>query len=261
MFYEDAVGENTIQWDGRNQTITFINCMFKNVKSQEDTFKLIEDCANEDFVLADEVTACVRGEDGMNNLKEMRNRTLEQYNSMEHAPWIVINGERSALAQSDLKTAICNAMLGDKPDFCYEPTPPKVKVVFHYSAQNAKAQDYVISELYPHYRNLEEIIDLDVVPFGLMEIIANGDGSYTTICENGLNECRVNMIHGCLYSEYYHNDDDPVSDNSEEYDGKLQVMFNHPFYTCNLITNFIFWHYSLLNISTATLWIQTFQAI
>ncbi len=198
--------------------------MFKNVKSQQDVHKLIEDCANIDYVLADEVSACVRDTDGQKYLSEMRNRTLEQIESMEHAPWIVINGVRSALAQSDLKTAICDAMVGDKPDYCYEPTPAKVNVVFHYSAQDSKVQDYVLNELYPHYRNLEEIVDLDVVPFGLTEIKTNEDGNYTLICDNGLNECRVNLIHGCLYNEYYHNDDDPVSDNQEEYDGKLQVI-------------------------------------
>src|SRR5699024_733765 len=102
--------------------------------------------------------------------------------------------------------------------------PAKVKVQFHYSSVDSKAQDYVLTELYPHYRLLEEIIDLDVVPFGLTTILSQDDGNYTLICTNGEDECRGNLIHACLYGQFYHNDDDPVSDNMEEYDGKLQFI-------------------------------------
>lgn len=199
--------------------------MFKNINNELDGFKLIEDCANADFILADEITQCVKGTDGQKYLEEMRTLTLQLHEPMEHAPWILINGQRSSLAQSDLKKAICDAMLGDKPDFCFEATL-KVKVEFHYSAKDSKVQKYILEELYPHYRKLEEIVDLDVIPFGLTEIISSSedDGNYSIICPNGSEECRVNMIHACLYSEYFHNDDGSVSDNHEEYDGKLQVI-------------------------------------
>lgn len=154
----------------------------------------------------------------------MRTRSLGQYEPMEHAPWIVVNGLRSAQGQSDLKTVVCDAMLGDKPDYCYQPTPAKVKVAFHYSTLDAKSQDYVINELYPHYRKLEDIIDLDVVPFGLMEILSQEGGNYTLICPGGEAECATTLIHGCLYAEYFNNADDPVSDNEVEFDGRVQFI-------------------------------------
>ncbi len=199
--------------------------MYKNNRNQKDIYQLIEDCSNEDFIYGDEITECVKQDEGKNYLSEMRNRTLEQFETMEHAPWIVINGLRSALAQSDLKTAVCDAMIGDRPDFCYEPTPEKVKVEFHYSTLDSKVQSYVVDELYPHYREMEEIIDLDVVPFGEIEVFKEEDGSYKLICPGGVEECHATLIHACVYEEFFHNDDDPISDNFDEFDGKVQVRY------------------------------------
>ncbi len=208
--------------------------MFKNVNNENDGHKLVHQCSNEDFILPDEVLECAQLGDGMTYLKEMRDLTLALTSDtaahpepMEHAPWILVNGVRSAEAQSDLKEAVCKAMLGDQPDFCQAPTPPKVKVAFHYSAQDAKVWRYVLEELYPHYRKLEEVIDLDVIPVGLTDIVeqhgenGTGTGQYTLYCTNGPEECKVNLIHGCLYEQYYHSDEDP--DSQEEFDGKLQV--------------------------------------
>jgi len=225
-YFDDEVDvDNSVQWDGKNQTLAFITCMFKNIKNM-DIMQLAEECANNNIILADEITECAKQQEGQDLLDLMREKTLAQYEQMEHAPWIVINGLRSSLAQSDLKQAICDKMIGDKPDYCFLPTPEKVKVQFHYSAVDKYAQDYVITELYPHYRLLEEIIDLDVIPFGLTKVLDQGDGNYTLICPSGIQECRANLIHACIYNQFFHADDDPVSDNQDqrEYDGKVEVI-------------------------------------
>lgn len=239
-YFKDEVIDNSIQWDGKNQTLAFITCMFKNIKNM-DIGRLAEECANNNIILADTIMECAEQPEGHEYLSAMRNKTIELYESMEHVPWIVINGIRSAMAQSDLKESICDQMVGDHPNYCYEPTPAKVKVQFHYSSLDKHVQAYVLEELYPHYRLLEEIIDLDVVPFGLTEVLSQKDGNYTFICPHGIDECHVNLIHACLYNQYYHNDDDPISDNIEQYDGKLQFIeflycyFKNPNYPASVV--------------------------
>ena len=176
-----------------------MDCFFRNEESNKDVSQLGEECANTYFILSDIVIECSEQEEGKTLLGQMRARSMAQFEEMEHAPWIVVNGLRSAQAQSDLKGAVCDAMVGDKPDYCYEPTPAKVKVDFHYSALDSKSADYMINELYPHYRALEQIIDLDMIPFGKTKITEQGEGNITLNCPRGLDECRVNLIHACLY--------------------------------------------------------------
>lgn len=78
---------------------------------------------------------------------------------------------------------------------CGEERAEKVKMTFHYSSMDAQSADYVVNTLYPSYRGLEEIVDLDIVPFGLTDIIKNDNGQYTLRCPNGPDECTGNIIH------------------------------------------------------------------
>ena len=74
----------------------------------------------------------------------------------------------------------------------------KVQLEFHYQTGDTKVRDYVINELYPSYRVVEEIIDLEIVPFGQTVAVREDDGNYTFTCPNGPNECIGNKIHVSL---------------------------------------------------------------
>jgi hypothetical protein len=71
-----------------------------------------------------------------------------------------------------------------------------VKVEAHYSSGDSTRnnQQFVRDVLYPAYRNVEEIVDLEIVPFGQTEV-TEVDGNYTFTCPNGPNECTGNLIH------------------------------------------------------------------
>ena len=196
--------------------------MMKNIANL-DVGTLAEQCANDDFILPDELTECALQSQGKELLSGMRNQTMAQYNTIEHTPWITINGLHSSLGESDLKQAVCNNIQGDLPNYCYQQTPTKVKILFDYSSLDSATQNYVLNELYPHYRTLEDIIDLDLVPFGQMDILSTDSGNYSLFCPNGVDECRGNLVHACLYDIYVNNDSISINDENE-YDGKLQYI-------------------------------------
>ena len=72
---------------------------------------------------------------------------------------------------------------------------PKVQIEFHYQTGDTSVRDYILKELYPSYRSIEEIIDIDIVPFGQTNVTEDGSGNYTFTCPNGPNECIGNLIH------------------------------------------------------------------
>ena len=190
------VENSNVFWDEKNQTLSYIQCFFKNLDNKEGIDKVSEDCATNYIPLADEIKECAAQNEGLEALKTQREKTIRLFSPvMEHSPWIVINGHRSSEAQGDLQQVICDQMLGDKPDICYQGKPNKVKVQFHYSALDYKVENYAQNELYPTYRGLEEIIDLQLVPYGLTEILENDSGNATLICPNGADECLANRIH------------------------------------------------------------------
>ncbi len=125
--YFEAGDSDTVQWDGKNQTLAFISCSFE--KLQENKFKnvvqIVEHCANAHFISADLLSYCSQSAEGKRYLEEMRNRTLELQNlqnqkSVLAYPLILINGEVDNGAKTDLKAAICEAIVGDKMEYCHE---------------------------------------------------------------------------------------------------------------------------------------------
>ena len=49
--------------------------------------------------------------------------------------------------------------------------------------------------MYPAYRAIEEIMELDFVPFGQSRVFQNENGDYTFECDHGDDECYGNLIH------------------------------------------------------------------
>jgi hypothetical protein len=101
------------QYDGKNQTLLFIYCMFKNVDNHQIT-DVAEKCANENFledVWISDILLCAKGDEGNQIMREMGAKTLNLKDPLEHSPWIVINGERNPFARSDLQKVICDNLL------------------------------------------------------------------------------------------------------------------------------------------------------
>lgn len=168
--------------------------MFKNIRNL-DIVTLSEECANNNLLMPELIHECAMEGNGTELLKQMRIKTLNLYEYSGEPLTVVINGDLNREAVDDLQAIICNNIVGDKPVECNSGLPAKVKVQFHYSAKDPKTQSFVEGSLYSHYRDLEDIIDLDIVPFGLMEILKHDDGKYTLVCPNGPSECNANQIH------------------------------------------------------------------
>ncbi len=70
----------------------------------------------------------------------------------------------------------------------------------HYStgiSSTRSDRDFFLTNLYPTYRNVEEIINLEIVPFGLTTFTVV-DGNYIFTCPTGPDECLGNRIHVSL---------------------------------------------------------------
>ena len=85
--------------------------MFKNVGNQ-DINDMAEQCSNQHFledVWIWDIKACVETDNQI--MQEMAQKTLSLPQPLEHSPWIVVNGQRSALAQTQLQQIICDNIL------------------------------------------------------------------------------------------------------------------------------------------------------
>jgi len=105
--------ENNDQFDSKNQTIMFIWCMYKNVDNEQIT-NVAEKCGNQwflDDVFISDILLCAKGDEGDQIMRQMGARTLNLAQPLEHTPWVVINGQRSAIAQTNLQKIVCNNIL------------------------------------------------------------------------------------------------------------------------------------------------------
>jgi len=105
--------ENNDQFDSKNQTIMLIWCMYKNVDNEQIT-NVAAKCGNQWFVgdvWISEILICAKGDEGNQIIREMGARTLNLAQPLEHTPWVVINGQRSAIAQTNLQKAVCDHIL------------------------------------------------------------------------------------------------------------------------------------------------------
>jgi hypothetical protein len=101
------------QYDGKNQTLLFIYCMFKNVDNLQIT-DVAEKCANQNFledVWISDILLCAKGDEGNDIIRQMGAKTMNLKDTLEHSPWIVVNGERNPIAQNDLQKVICDNLL------------------------------------------------------------------------------------------------------------------------------------------------------
>ena len=112
-FLHSDEDEFSDQVDGKNQTLSFIYCMFKNVDN-EDIREVAEKCANTHFledVWIWDILMCAETEEGTELMRQMQEKTIDLIQPLEHSPWIIINGRRSGLAQTQLQEVICDNLL------------------------------------------------------------------------------------------------------------------------------------------------------
>ncbi|KAK8387012.1 hypothetical protein O3P69_017989 [Scylla paramamosain] len=71
-----------------------------------------------------------------------------------------------------------------------------VKVSVYYETLCPDSEKFVITQLYPVYQELKDIMLLDVNAYGKAEDYAIGD-SYIFVCQHGPDECEGNMMIAC----------------------------------------------------------------
>jgi len=87
--------------------------MYKNVDNEQIT-NVAEKCANQwflDDVFISDILLCATEDEGDQIMRQMGARTLNLAQPLEHSPWVVINGQRSALAQTNLQKVVCDHIL------------------------------------------------------------------------------------------------------------------------------------------------------
>ncbi|XP_053649486.1 gamma-interferon-inducible lysosomal thiol reductase isoform X1 [Cherax quadricarinatus] len=71
---------------------------------------------------------------------------------------------------------------------------PKVKVSVYYETLCPDSQRFIVQQLYPVWRDLKDIIQLDIHSFGKT---VEYDGGSRFTCQHGSRECRANTMLTC----------------------------------------------------------------
>jgi len=73
---------------------------------------------------------------------------------------------------------------------------PKVQYVAVIESLCPYCRDFMVDQLDPTWKELRDIMHVDIIPYGNAYDTPNGDG-YTFTCQHGDNECRGNMLMAC----------------------------------------------------------------
>ncbi|KAH7646648.1 hypothetical protein HUG17_2186 [Dermatophagoides farinae] len=211
---EELVDSQTALWDSKNQTLSFIHCFFKKIGNDITLTELMQQCENEFLPIADQINSCVMNEtESLGYLRNIRQKTIDVVGTMTDNIAVIVNGEQMSLAESNLQTSICNELLGEKPLACHRDKPSKVQIQFHYSAFDFEVANFIkINKFYENYFHLEEIADIQIIPYGKSSI-----DDHKLNCPGEV-ECLATRIHACVV--------DTFSNNSTHaaIDGQLQVI-------------------------------------
>ncbi|VEN58290.1 unnamed protein product [Callosobruchus maculatus] len=79
---------------------------------------------------------------------------------------------------------------------CLSHTAEKLKVAVYYESVTSDHGDFFRQQLLRVYEELEEYLDLDLVPFGKGTAKKHGD-KWKFECEHGPKECEANAYHSC----------------------------------------------------------------
>ncbi|CAG2179271.1 unnamed protein product, partial [Oppiella nova] len=184
------IGDN-IDYDGKLQTLLFINCYFSHESWPSDPIKAGEQCVNQVFV--DEwtqINECVQLDDAY--FAQQQEKVAALIPPLRYTPWIIIEGKHSQASEVHLSRAVCDSYEGKwKPWACYAPPPALQKpiVELHYEPLNKDSQTFIISQLDHLKTHVDEIIRLDIIPYG--RTIKNSDNTFQ--CPND-EECHTRTI-------------------------------------------------------------------
>lgn len=79
--------------------------------------------------------------------------------------------------------------------------PPKVKVSVFYETLCPDSIAFIVNQLWPVYKTVGSIMDIDLVPYGKASYTASGN-TWTFQCQHGKKECHGNKIHSCTLDLY-----------------------------------------------------------
>jgi len=73
-----------------------------------------------------------------------------------------------------------------------------VKVDLYFEGLCPGCHDMILTQLYPTYQKVKEIMDIDLYAYGNARYWKNSNGSYGFSCQHGEAECKTNMIISCF---------------------------------------------------------------
>lgn len=76
----------------------------------------------------------------------------------------------------------------------------KVKISVYYETKCIDSRTFFLRQLGPTYERLHQYIDLELVPFGNVQVYKQNDGSYHYTCQHGPDECWANRVQACAIS-------------------------------------------------------------
>ncbi len=98
------------EFDGRLQTLNFMNCYFSSGFWPNDPLFASQQCVNEIFGdIWPTIDFCSRSKEGEELYARLRVKVDALIPPMISTPWITINGKYSFAAHYNLKRAICDA--------------------------------------------------------------------------------------------------------------------------------------------------------
>ncbi|XP_063849822.1 uncharacterized protein LOC135094032 isoform X1 [Scylla paramamosain] len=78
----------------------------------------------------------------------------------------------------------------------------KVKVDVYFSSLCSDTVRFFTTQLYPAWTQLQDIMDLNLVPFGKAKASPLGNGDYHFDCQHGPNECYGNKVMACIQNSF-----------------------------------------------------------
>ncbi|XP_054153493.1 uncharacterized protein LOC128952173 [Oppia nitens] len=143
-------------------------------------------------------------------------------------PLIVINGDRGDDAtqesrRDNLRTAVCDAFPGNKPDGCKPIDITGVKVEIYYSPYNPAAIDHIKQQIKDSEYGIYDLmhpdlglnLEVDYIPWGLSTAETTGDGDNKKVVYkcNGEKDCLATRLHACIQRHH----EDSIENHHEFY--------------------------------------------
>lgn len=78
----------------------------------------------------------------------------------------------------------------------------KVKVDVYFSSLCSDTMRFFTNQLEPTWRQIKDIVDLNLIPFGKARATPTASGDYTFECQHGPDECHGNKVMACIQNSF-----------------------------------------------------------